>query len=217
MSASDSPPVEPPAGGVAEASETGRCSNDCPAPAVAGRALVFELIPQVMHHKCVRAVLPNDIWRLLRKMTIDASGEQCEECGTRERLECHEVWQYLPPLDADGQPERHIMRLVGLRALCHLCHLGKHIGYAQRSPRQYWQVKQHLMNLYRLPEPIFSQLEELAFDQVGELNKAGVRALDLTHLNMDTYVWIRHRFGRAFTDDETSSCRHLSGTADLAG
>ena len=180
----------------------------------AGRTLVFELIPQVMHHKCVRAVLPNDVWRLLRKITIEAGGKRCGECGSAQELECHEVWRYLPP-GAGTVGGRHVMKLVGLRALCHLCHLGKHIGYALRDPALYRQVKEHLMDLYRLPEPVFNQLEQLAFAEVAELNKAGLRALDLTYLNMDRYIWIRHRFGRSFTKDETAGCRQLGGVSDL--
>jgi hypothetical protein len=195
----------------------GRYAGDCAAATTGGRSLLFELIPQIMHHKCVRAVLPNDVWRLLRKMTIDTDGERCGKCGISQQLECHEVWQYLPPPDAGGPAERHVMKLIRLRTLCHLCHLGKHIGYALRMPQQYKQVKEHLMELYRLPEPIFSQLEQIAFQEVGELNKAGVRALDLTHLNLDRYVWIRYRFGRPFTNDELSSCRQLSDVADLGG
>lgn len=180
----------------------------------AGRALVFELIPQVMHRKCVRAVLPNDIWRLLRKITIEGDGKRCGECGSTLQMECHEVWRYLPP-GAGDLWGRHVMKLVGLRALCHLCHLGKHIGYALRNPALYRQVKEHLTRLYKLPESVFFQLEQLAFAEVAELNTAGARALDLTYLNMDRYIWIRHRFGRSFTTDETSSCKQLSGVSDL--
>lgn len=192
----------------------GQSSCDRTAASAAVRPLIFELIPQVMHHKCGRAVLPNDVWRLLRKMTIEAGGKRCGECQSGEQLECHEVWQYLPPGPNDPSA-RHVMKLVGLRALCHLCHLGKHIGYTLRNCALYRQVKEHLMDLYLLPESVFSQLEQLAFAEVAELNKAGLRALDLTYLNMDRYIWIRHRFGRPFTTDETPACRQLSSVSDL--
>jgi hypothetical protein len=117
-----------------------RLKVDRAAGPAAGRALVFELIPQVMHRKCVRAVLQNDVWRLLRKMTIDADGERCGECGSAQQMKCHEVWRYLPPRAGDPGG-LHVMKLVGLRALCQLCHLGKHIGYALRNPALYRQVK----------------------------------------------------------------------------
>jgi hypothetical protein len=121
-----------------------------PSPASTGRFLVFELIPQVMHHKCARAVLPNDVWRLLRKLTIDAQGKRCEECGSTQELECHEVWKYFSLSQVTGSTVRQIMKLVGLRSLCHLCHLGKHIGYAQSDSKHYQQIKQHLMKLYEV-------------------------------------------------------------------
>ena len=194
----------------------GRADTNSTVACVAGGSLVFELIPQVMHHRCVRAILPNDVWRLLRQMTIDSDKRRCTECGTSVNLECHEIWQYLPPPNACGAAGRHVMKLAGLRTLCHLCHLGKHIGYALRDPHQYRRVKGHLMSLYRLPEPIYSQLEQIAFDEVGELNKVGIRALDLTHLNEARYVWVQHRFGRLFTSDELSSCRQLTSMADLS-
>jgi hypothetical protein len=107
------------------------------------------------------------------------------------------------------------MKLMNLRTLCHLCHLGKHIGFAQKDAQLYRQVKSHLIALYHLPEPIFCQLEQLAFEQVWELNKAGIRALDLTYLNGDRYVWVRHRFGRQFSTDELANCRQLSAVADI--
>ena len=167
-----------------------------------------------MRHRCVRAVLPNDVWRLLRKMPIEADRNRCGECGAVDRLECHELWQYLVP-PSGSAARRHVMKLVALRTLCHLCHLGKHIGYTLRRPQEYQQVEQHLMALYRLPEPIYSQLERLAFYEVSELNKAGIRALDLTYLNEDRYVWMQYRFGRPFTDDETSGCSRRHCATDL--
>lgn len=179
-----------------------------------GRPLVFELIPQIMHFKCVRAVLPNDVWRLLRKMTIDHDGKRCDECGSSHQLECHEVWEYLTLPDL-GSGRRHVMKLCGLRTLCHLCHLGKHIGFAQKNAQLYQMVKTHLMDLYRLPEATFTQLEQIAFEHVWELNKVGARALDLTYLNDERFIWIQHRFGRLFSDDEAASCRRLGAMADI--
>jgi hypothetical protein len=125
------------------------------------------------------------------------------------------VWNYFVLPQITSKVNRPVMKLVGLKSLCHLCHLGKHIGYAHSDSEAYQRVKQHLMELYRLPESIFSQLEQLAFEEVHELNKAGVRELDLTFLNDDKYVWIRHRFGRPFTENEVKNCKHLGGLADL--
>jgi hypothetical protein len=180
-------------------------SGSAPPP---DQTLAFELIPQAMHHKCARAVLPSDVWRLLRKITIESHGSRCAQCGSDEQLECHEVSDYAS-LPGPGGTQRHVMKLVGLRALCHLCHVGKHIGFAHTRPNTYEEVKSHLLTLYRLTEAAFAKLEQAALHQVAELNKVGPRALDLTYLNDERYVWVRHRFGREFTSDELSNCHYL--------
>jgi len=53
------------------------------------------------------------------------------------------------------------------------------------------------------------------FFKVADLNKAGLCAFDLTYLNSDSYIWVRHRFGPLFTKDEAASCPPLSGVSDL--
>jgi len=190
------------------ASETGSPLGHAP------ENLVFEPIPHAMRHKCVRAVLPVDIWRLLCKMTIDDSGKRCAQCGACDQLECHEVWDYSSVPGADGV-FRHVMKLIGLQALCHLCHVGKHIGFARTDPHQYRRVKTHLQAVYGLTEREFNIREQQAVDRVAELNRAGPRSLDLTLLNEDRFVWIQHRYGRRFTEDESGSCRNLDSASDV--
>ena len=56
-------------------------------------------------------------WRRLSRQVIAAVGGRCAICGRRGRnvrIQCHEKWQYLDNLG--------IARLVGLEALCTLCH-----------------------------------------------------------------------------------------------
>lgn len=176
--------------------------------------LVFEPIPHAMRHKCVRAVLPVDVWRLLRKITIDAYGKRCAQCGAESQLECHEVWEYTTIAGVDGSIS-HVMKLIALQALCHLCHVGKHIGFARTDARQYGRVKAHLKSVYRVSDDEFALLERQAVERVAELNRAGLRSLDLTLLNEERFMWIQHRFGRRFTDDELLSCRDLEAVSDV--
>ena len=178
--------------------------------------LSFEPIPHAMRHKCVRAVLPVDVWRLLRKMTIDVSGNRYAQCGTSKQLECHEIWDYPSIPGADGLV-RQVMKLVRLQALCHLCHVVKHIGFARSDARQYRQVKYHLRAVYGVSDEEFAVHEQQAVERVAELNRAGPRSLDLTFLNADRFMWIQHRFGRRFTEDETGSCRNLDNPTDVEG
>jgi hypothetical protein len=167
-----------------------------------------------MRHKCVRAVLPVDVWRLLRKMTIDASQQRCAQCGTGDQLECHEVWNY-PTITGPDGAVRQVMQLVGLQTLCHLCHVGKHIGFAHTNAGLYSQVKDHLQRLYGVSHEEFTVREQHAIESVAELNRAGPRALDLTFLNDDRFMCVQHRFGRRFTENETESCRDLDKATDV--
>jgi hypothetical protein len=190
-------------------------SNGPPAAPGAGD-LVFEPIPHTMRHKCVRAVLSVDVWRLLRKMTIESSENRCAQCGADSQLECHEIWDYPSIPNADGAV-RQVMKLVALQALCHLCHVGKHIGFARTDLRQYREVKAHLQAIYGVSDQEFSKRERQAVERVAELNRAGPRSLDLTFLNEERFVWIQHRFGRRFTEDETGSCRNLDNPTNVDG
>ena len=61
----------------------------------------------------------------------------------------------------------------------------------------------------------FSVRERQAVERVAELNRAGPRSLDLTLLNEARFVWIQHRFGRRFTEDESGSCRTLDSPTDV--
>jgi hypothetical protein len=169
-----------------------------------------------MRHKAVRAVLPVDVWRLLRKMTIDAHGKRCAQCGADSQLECHEVWDYGSLPSVDGAM-RYVMKLVGLQALCHLCHVGKHIGFARTDAQQYRQVRTHLKAVYGVSDEEFAVCEQQAVERVAELNRAGPRSLDLTLLNDEQFVWIQHRFGRRFTADEACNCRIQGNASDVEG
>jgi hypothetical protein len=100
-----------------------------------------------------------------------------------------------------------------LAALRHLCHSAKHIGHALPPPALC--IARVFYGSIHAAESVFCQPEHLAFIKVADLNKAGLCALDLTYLNSDSYIWIRHRFGRSFTKDEAASCPQLSGASDL--
>lgn len=79
------------------------------------------------------------------------------ECGSTQRLECHERWHYdftkdaLQPygLDRKSNPRLGVMKLTGLMTLCHLCHMGKHPGIAKRKG-EWEKVNEHLKKVYNL-------------------------------------------------------------------
>jgi hypothetical protein len=165
------------------------------------RELEFELIPRCMHHKNVRAVVPRDIWALLRHICLRFDGAKCGECSSTENLECHEVWEYRT------EPVR-VMKLAKLRILCHLCHLGKHIGFAGICG-EYLEVEAQQLTLYSLSKMQLASHRRIAYKKARELDQGGMFELDLTYLNDERFLWVHHRF-RKFAENELENCRKPS-------
>ena len=170
-----------------------------------GKELHIELIPLSMHFKNARAVVPEDIWGLLRSICFNLDGRRCGECNSNENLECHEEWEFRTA------PTR-VMKLTRLRALCHLCHRCKHIGLAKGSV-EYPEVEKHAMEHHGLSKEQLAQRARLAYEVVRERDLGGMYELDLTYLNDEIFLWVHHRF-RKFGQNEIENCRE-SITDDL--
>ncbi len=84
--------------------------------------LTVELVPSTAWRKNLRSMLSSSQWDSIRRAAYVRAGRRCTACGRPGRLEAHEVWEY----DDDA----HIQRLVDVVALCHDCHMVKHLGYA---------------------------------------------------------------------------------------
>lgn len=88
-----------------------------------GPPLTIELVPSSAWASNLRALLPKRDWDRIRHCVYERARTRCEVCGGIGRqhpVECHEVWEYE---DSTG-----VQRLVGLLALCPLCHQAKHFG-----------------------------------------------------------------------------------------
>ena len=91
-----------------------------------GSRLFVDLIPSTCWATNVRkCVHPRD-WDRLRRHVYNRVNNRCECCGSSERLEAHERWQY-------ANQTQKLMRIV---ALCEMCHLATHIGYADIVGRE---------------------------------------------------------------------------------
>jgi len=87
--------------------------------------LKIELVPKTSWGNNLRsdANLKTSEWDKLRKACYAKASHRCEICngvGRNHPVECHEIWEY--------DDENHIQKLMGLIALCPLCHKAKHLG-----------------------------------------------------------------------------------------
>jgi len=88
--------------------------------------LEIELVPKTCFYVNLRSELARVDWDRLRKLTYKANNYRCEVCGGKGHkhpVECHEIWAY--------DDEHKLQVLIGLEALCPMCHKVKHIGKAQ--------------------------------------------------------------------------------------
>ncbi len=97
--------------------------------------LEIELIPKTCHYKNARQKLKTSQWDTVRKYTYQAADYACEICGLtgkeqgfKNNLEAHEVWAY--------NKKTLTQKLVGLIALCPLCHQTKHFGRSSKMGKQ---------------------------------------------------------------------------------
>jgi len=92
--------------------------------------LTIELVPRTSWYNNVRSNVSKERWDELRNHCYNKAGHKCEICGSTGKkqgfghdVECHEIWEY--------DEYHHVQRLVGLIALCPLCHKVKHAGLAR--------------------------------------------------------------------------------------
>ncbi|MEJ0061654.1 MAG: hypothetical protein WDO70_04960 [Alphaproteobacteria bacterium] len=108
-------------------------------PFVARRMIVpilGELIPITSWGSSLANLLTKTTWNDLRRQTFSKTGFRCEICGTADKLECHELWEYYEPLpDFVAKGACGLQRLVRMMALCDECHETQHLGLANVKGR----------------------------------------------------------------------------------
>ncbi len=123
--------------------------------------LKVELIPKTCAASNIRTLIPRKYWDLLRKTAYKQANNKCEICGGvgkdqgyRHDLECHEVWEYNVGL--------RVQKLVGLMALCPLCHQCKHIGRAKYIGKKDVVMK-HMKKINKLTQRKLDEYLEKEF------------------------------------------------------
>jgi 5-methylcytosine-specific restriction endonuclease McrA len=103
--------------------------------------LKIELIPKTSHGFNARKILTKKEWDEIRKLIYEQANHKCEICGQTgleqgysHKVECHEIWKF--------NKKEKIQKLVGLIALCPLCHGVKHIGRSILFSKEKETVKQ---------------------------------------------------------------------------
>ncbi len=95
--------------------------------------LSIELVPETCWHNNLRSLLPKEKWGVLRKKVYADYKNRCGICGNTGRLEAHEMWQY--------DDENHIQKLIGIIALCSLCHGVSHFGRSETVASPAWRER----------------------------------------------------------------------------
>lgn len=85
--------------------------------------LDFELVPEELWYANLRSILRTEDWDMVRRDAYKRAGYRCRICGADGRMEAHEKWSY--------DDKRAVQKLEDVLALCHNCHLVKHIGRTQ--------------------------------------------------------------------------------------
>ncbi len=90
--------------------------------------LYIDLVPQTCWGKSLYRKMKPSQWTKLRKQVIADAGGACVNCGSDNRLTCHELWEY--------DITKKVQRLVGFKAICSDCNLVTHFGLAQTLAEQ---------------------------------------------------------------------------------
>jgi hypothetical protein len=123
---------------------------------VSGFKLRIELVPSTSWYSNLRNNAKVGVWDVIRHKAYAEAGCKCCICGSVEKLFCHEVWLY----DDDG----HMQKLGGFEALCELCHMVKHIGYAGLFYEDFNSLIRHFMNVNGCSFEDFRLARSLAFE-----------------------------------------------------
>jgi hypothetical protein len=103
--------------------------------------------------------MPRSKWDKLRKQVYAKAGDACEICGSKRKLNCHEVWKY--------NDRNYIQKLKGFRALCNMCHFVAHFGFAgvlaSQGDLDLDAVIKHFMKVNKVDRETFENHRDKSF------------------------------------------------------
>ena len=135
--------------------------------------LKIELIPQTAFYSNLRKNISQKNWAKLGDQVRANAKYKCEICGSdgknqvfttrgsiKGTLDCHEIWAY--------NEKNHTQTLKGFIALCHDCHMIKHIGlakiHASKGLGNMDKLIEHFMKINKLKRSDFDKHYEESFE-----------------------------------------------------
>lgn len=124
-----------------------------------------ELIPETSIYDNLRSVVKKSVWDKLRKATYAEYHHSCGKCGSEVKpLDCHEIWEF--------DDEIKQQKLIGLIAVCRMCHLIIHHGRAntliQQGILDREALIQHFITVNRCSREEYMEHVNEAFSQWRE-------------------------------------------------
>ena len=152
--------------------------------------LEFEIVPEECWYANLRSILKPEDWDRVRRDAYKRAGYRCVICGADGRMEAHERWSY--------NDEIALQKLEDVLALCHNCHLVKHIGRAQLVGEE-WVAMEHFMKVNDC-----SQMDYHA--ELARVNEEHRRRNKIEGWVTDV-SWLKARFGLEITPSYLSNLK----------
>lgn len=98
--------------------------------------ILGDLIPITSWGSSLFNLVSPECWRKLRHQVLAVTGFRCEICGSDQKLECHESWEYHEPTpEHSARQGCGVQRLIRMMGLCDPCHETQHLGLANVQGR----------------------------------------------------------------------------------
>jgi hypothetical protein len=140
--------------------------------------LNFEIVPEECWYANLRSILRPEDWDVVRRDAYKRAGYRCSICGADGRMEAHEKWSYNDAIA--------LQKLDGVLALCHNCHLVKHIGRTQLVGEE-GVAMEHFMKVNRCSQMDYHEALAKANEEYRRRNEIENWTTDIS--------WLKTRFG----------------------
>lgn len=128
------------------------------------------MVPKTSWYSNLRKLLSVGEWHTLRHKSYEEASHYCSICGDtginqgyKHPLECHETWSY-ENIVGGNAGDTYIQTLSSINALCPMCHLSKHMGFAKVINKQEEAIAHYAKINYLTPEEASLDIK-MAFDE----------------------------------------------------